>query len=375
MQIPGRDAGKTSSSRGRSAPVAPDVVAGTGQERGPRVIVVLLEFVGLAAVVVVAGTFLARSADQIAGITRLGRLLVGSILLAAATSLPEMTVDISAVRMGMPDLAAGDLFGSSIMNLLILAAMDLVYRTGSGMLSREAAAHALSATCGMALAALAGMAILAAGKLPDPQFLGIGLWSWSILLAYLLGMRMIFLDQRVSARAAAEAVEGDIPAQGLPMPSPPLWKPAVVFLVSAAILCVAGPLLAGVAGRLAELSGLGKSFVGTTLVALSTSLPELVASIAAVRMKAFDLVIGNVFGSNAFNMILFVPLDAAHPGSIFAAIAPSQAVTPLAVILATSVATMGQLYHVEKRWRLVEPDALLMLLILGSALVLVFHLS
>jgi len=91
-------------------------------------LVVPLEFLALAAVIAPAGTFLAKSADQIAEITRLGRLLVGSVLLAAATSLPELTVDISAVRQGMPDLAVGDLFGSSLMNLLILAVLDLAHR-------------------------------------------------------------------------------------------------------------------------------------------------------------------------------------------------------------------------------------------------------
>lgn len=339
-------------------------------------LVVSLEFLALAAVVVLAGTFLARSADQIAEITRLGRLLIGSVLLAAVTSLPELTVDLSAVRQGMPDLAAGDLFGSSLMNLLILAVLDLAHRSGGKMLSREAAAHALSATLSIALTALAGMAILTATRLPESSFLGIGIWSWGIFVAYLLGVRMIFLDQRVSARAAADAAEAAELDKGGKQPvQPPLWKPAVIFSVAAIVLFLAGPRLAYTAGQLADLSGLGKTFVGTTLVALCTSLPELVASITALRMKSFDLVIGNVFGSNAFNMILFLPLDGTHPGSLFADISPSHAVTSLAVILATTVAVLGQLYHVEKRRRVVEPDALLMLLILGGALFLVYRLS
>ena len=339
-------------------------------------LVVSLEFLILAAMVALAGTYLARSADQIAEITRLGRLLIGSVLLAAATSLPELTVDVSAVRQGMPDLAAGDLLGSSLMNLLILAVLDLAHRSGGKMLSREAAAHALSATLSIALTALAGMAILTAPRLPGFSFLGIGIWSWGILVAYVLGVRMIFLDQRVSARAVADAAEATEPdGDGKQHVRLPLWKPAVVFSVAAFVLFLAGPRLASVAGRLADLSGLGKTFVGTTLVALCTSLPEMVASITAMRMKAFDLVIGNVFGSNAFNMILFWPLDAAHPGSLFADISPSHAVTSLAVILATTVAVLGQLYHVEKRKRVVEPDALLMLLMLGGALFLVYRLS
>jgi cation:H+ antiporter len=336
-------------------------------------LVVSLEFLVLAAVVVLAGAYLARSADQIAEITGLGRLLIGSVLLAAATSLPELTVDLSAVRQGMPDLAAGDLFGSSLMNLLILAVLDLAHRSGGKMLSREAAAHALSATLSTALA---GLAILTAPRLPGFSFLGIGIWSWGILVAYVLGVRMIFLDQRVTARAVAEAAEAAAPdGDGKQPVQPPLWKPAVVFSVAALVLFLAGPRLAYVAGQLADLSGLGKTFVGTTLVALCTSLPELVASITALRMKSIDLVIGNVFGSNVFNMILFLPLDAAHPGSLFADISPSHAVTSFAVILATTVAVAGQLYHVEKRRRVVEPDALLMLLILGGALFLVYRLS
>ncbi len=336
---------------------------------------VSLEFLALAAVVALAGTFLARSADQIAEITRLGRLLIGSVLLAGATSLPELTVDISAVRQGMPDLAVGDLFGSSLMNLVILAALDLAHRSPGKMLSREAAAHALSAILSIALTAIATMAILTAPRLPGFSFLGIGIWSWGILVAYLLGIRMIFLDQRVTARSVADAHAAMDPVDNGHGNLTPLWRPAVIFLVSAVVLFLTGPRLAHAAGQLAELSGLGKTFVGTTLVAICTSLPELVASITALRMKSFDLVIGNVFGSNAFNMILFLPLDAVHPGSLFADVSPSHTVTALAVILATSVAVLGQLYHVEKRSRLVEPDAMLMLLILGGALFLVYRLS
>ena len=159
-------------------------------------------FLGLAAIVAVAGTLLARSADRIAAATGLGRLLVGSVLLAAATSLPELSVDVAAVRGGMPDLAVGDLLGSSLMNLLILAGVDLAQRSGRRMLSREAASHALSATLSIALTGLVGLALLTAGRLPPLAGLGIGGWSWAILVAWLLGARMLFLDQRISARAA-----------------------------------------------------------------------------------------------------------------------------------------------------------------------------
>jgi cation:H+ antiporter len=326
----------------------------------------LLQFLLLAAVVAGAGTALARAADAIAEATGLGRLLVGSVLLAAATSLPELTVDVAAVRAGHADLAAGDIFGSSLMNLLILAGIDLCRRNGRKMLSREAASHALSATLAIAVTGLAGCAILTAGKLPAVTFFGIGGWSWAILVAYLLGARMLFIDQRISARLAAEK---------MPERGGTIWRPAAVFLAAAAVLVATGPRLAATAAELADRSGLGGTFVGTTLVAVTTSLPELVASLAAVRLGAVDLAIGNAFGSNAFNMILFVPLDAAFPGSLFEAVSPAHAVTAFAVIVATAIAVLGQLYHAERRLPVVEPDALLMILVIGGALALVFRLS
>lgn len=331
-----------------------------------------LEFVVLAVVVAGAGVVLARAADRIATITNLGRLLVGSILLAAATSLPELSVDVAAVRGGMADLAVGDLLGSSLMNLLILAGIDLARRPGRRMLSREAASHALSATLSIALTALVGMAVLTGGRLPAVALLGIDGWAWAVLAAWLLGARMLFIDQRISARAAAEA--GGQPAAEAPEGFG-LGAAIGMFVAAAAVLVVAGPRLAHVADALAAETGLGRTFVGTALVALTTSLPELVASITAVRMGAIDLAIGNTFGSNAFNMALLFPLDACHQGSLVAAVSPVHAVTALAVVVASAVAVLGQLYQEKRRIPLCEPDAALVMLVVAGALALVYRLS
>jgi cation:H+ antiporter len=336
-------------------------------------------FLGLAAIVATAGTILARSADRIASATGLGRLVVGSVLLAAATSLPELSVDVAAVRGGMTDLAAGDLLGSSLINLMILAGVDLAQRSGRRMLSREAASHALSATLSIALTALVGLAVLTAGRLQAITLFGVGGWSWAILVAWLLGARMLFIDQRISVRAAAEAAEQEAAEDGkaaaVAALRPGLLLPAALFGAAAVTLLLAGPRLAHVADELARQSGLGRTFVGTAFVALTTSLPELVASIAAVRMGAFDLAIGNTFGSNAFNMVLFVPLDAFHEGPLFAAVSPVHAVTALAVIVATAIAVLGQLYHEERRIPVFEPDAVLVLMVVLGALAMVYRLS
>ena len=93
------------------------------------------------------------------------------------------------------------------------------------------------------------------------------------------------------------------------------------------------------------------------------------------RIGAHDLVIGNVFGSNAFNMALFVPLDLAHRGPLLAAVSPNHALTGLAAVLATLIVVLGQLYHAERRRRVIEPDALLVILVIGGALWIIYELG
>lgn len=128
----------------------------------------------------------------------------------------------------------------------------------------------------------------------------------------------------------------------------------------------AAPFLARAADDLAERSGLGGAFFGTTFVALCTSLPEVVTTFAAVRIKSFDLALGNIFGSNCFNMVLFFPLDLVHAGSLLSAVSQTHVYTALTVIVVTTVVILGQLHRVEKKKHFLEPDALLVVLILGA---------
>lgn len=327
----------------------------------------ILQFVLAAAFVVVAGTALTRFADAIAGLTKLGRMLVGSIFLAAATSLPELSVDINAVRMGFADLAAGDLLGSSLFNLLILAVADLMTSERGRMLSRDSAAHALSGTASIFLTALVAIAIYLGAHLGTIGIGRIGAGSLAILVAYVLAFRVIYFDQR----RAAEKLPAKV---ALPEPAMKLRTAIAGFVVSAGVILVAAPHLATAAAEIAERTGFGTTFVGTTLVAFSTSLPELVATLAAVRIKAFDLAIGNIFGSNSFNMILFVPLDFVNRGPLFASLSSTHVLTALAVIMATAIAVLGQLYNVEKRVRLLDPDAVLVIAVVLGSLTLNFYL-
>lgn len=327
----------------------------------------LIELAVSALVIIIAGTYLSRYADEIAERTGFGRLLIGSVLLAGATSLPELSVDISAVRHDMADLALGDLMGSSLFNLLILAVLDLSVHSQGMMLSRKAARHALSGNVSAVLTGIVAIGLLTQPVLGGGQVLGVSYGLWLVVVAYLFGVRLISCDLQASRAEVDHQTEGNQVGSGT-------WhRPAIGFCIAAGTVVVAGPFLAEAAGRLADATGLGKTFMGTTLVAFSTSLPELVASLAALRMGAHDLAIGNVFGSNAFNMLLLIPLDLAHRGPILSAVSKNHAVTCVAAIVATLVVVLGQLYQVERRRKIIEPDAWLVIAVVFGALWLIYQ--
>jgi cation:H+ antiporter len=146
------------------------------------------------------------------------------------------------------------------------------------------------------------------------------------------------------------------------------------FSLGALALLVAAPFLAWSAGRIAEATGTSTTFVGTSLVAITTSLPELVTAVAAVRLGAFDLAVGNLFGSNAFNMAAFMFADLAYrDGGLLSSVSSTHALTALWSILMMNIGLMGIIYRAEKRFLLIEPDSLLMIVSYVLGLWLLFR--
>jgi cation:H+ antiporter len=320
-----------------------------------------LEIAVTAALVVGAGVALARFGDDIGLQLGIGRLWIGSVLIAGATSLPELTTDVAAVRIGAVDLAAGDLIGSSMANMFILAVLDLHPRVQ--VLRRAALDHALSAALAIMLTALAALFLLTR---IDLSWGAVGVGSMSLLALYLLGARAVFTH---TARvAAAEVLAGGSAPRGA-IPWRLLLRSIFGFAAAALVIIFAAPRFAHSANALAEVTGLGETFVGTTLVGLSTSLPELVASVTAIRMKAFDLAVANLFGSNALNMAMFIALDlASEAGPIFAVVSPSHALSALVAtaMMATGIAAI--VLRARRRFAIEEPSSALMVLLYGAGL-------
>ncbi len=323
-------------------------------------ILALAVFLAAGLLLVVAGTVQTRAADAIAEATGLGRLFVGALLLAAATSLPELATDVSAVRLGAPNLAAGDLFGSSLANMLILAAIGYV-SADTPVFRTATPVHAVTACLAIVLNAAAGVFVLA--RLEHPGW-PVGPESLLLAAGFVAGMRIVY-----SHRDDGGPLVASRPARWTPRA-----RVAVVhFLLASAGVLATAPAFAWSAKRIAVLSGLGTTFVGTWLVGLATSLPELVTAVAALRLGAVDLAVGNLFGSNAFNMVVFLAMDLAYPGgSIFGVLEPAHALTALLAVVLMALGLAAIVLRSEGRRSLLEPGSALMIAVYLSGLLLLY---
>jgi cation:H+ antiporter len=319
--------------------------------------------------IIFAGTKLSQYGDRIAEYSGLGRLWIGVVLLAGATSLPEVLTVLSAVLIDAPNLAVGDLFGAGLTNMLTLALIDLAHRT-KRVWQQTALDQALIASLAVIMTGLAGLLIMVKHSVSIVQ---IGAGTLAIAVIYLFGMRVVLRQESMRRRAEQlQRVVQSTDASDHTMKKHSLKQAGLGFAAAAGGILIAAPLLADSAVQIAETTGISSTFIGTSLVAIVTSLPEMVTAFAAVRMGAFDLAVGNLFGSNAFNMgILFFADVAYRKGPLLGSVNDAHAVTALVSILLMSVGIMGIIYRAEKRFFFVEPDSALMIMgyLIGMGLI------
>jgi len=326
-----------------------------------------LVFVVSAAVLVRGGSALAGYADQIADRTKMSRLFVGTLLLAFATSLPELVTEVTAARAGAPDLAAGDLFGSSMANMAILAIIDLLYR-GKVWPSVELG-HARVAAVAIALTSMAALSIFTRSTL---RIGWVGVTPILIAVIYVVSIAW-FRRMPLLARPGLEAPK-------IPIQKPIGWSEEAAqrslvglwarFGASAFVILVSAPIVTLSVKTIAEATGLAQTFLGAALLAITTSLPELVASIASVRIGAYDMAAGNLFGSNVANMSILLFSDIAYTkGPILAAVAQTQLMSAFGAILLMAIAVAAIVGESETRIRRLEPDAIVLLSAYAAMLV------
>ncbi|HEX9181220.1 MAG TPA: sodium:calcium antiporter [Burkholderiales bacterium] len=301
------------------------------------------QFVLAAGLIAVAGTRLSRYGDIIAEKTGLGRSWVGLLLLATVTSLPELTTGISAVTVaGVPNIAVGDALGSCVFNLVLLVVLDFLHR-GESVYTRASQGHILSAAIGLVLIGFVAFNLLVAGR-PGVAALGhVGWYSPLILALYAFSMNMVFQYERKQiAGHAGQAAER--------YPEISLRQAGFGYGIAAAVVVVAGAWLPFLGADIAEATGLHKTFVGTLFVAFATSLPELVVTVAALRLGALDLAIANLLGSNLFDMAIIAIDDLFFPeGPLLSHVSPLHAVSAVSAMIMSGIVIVGLLYRPRTR--------------------------
>jgi cation:H+ antiporter len=323
---------------------------------------VWVQFIVTSVILVFTAMQLARYGDIIAIRTNLGGMFVGTLLLAGATSLPEFLTTINSLNQNVPNLAAGNMFGSNMFNMFMLAVLDLTNQN-KRVLRQVAMKHAL--TAGLAIL-LIGMAIFFIDINQDWKIGWVGLDSLMLMVVYVGGIRLIQGNSSPPKPHAAE----------LDPKLPPLWKALVGFGVATAVLVAAAPFLVSSSAGIAEITGMGTGFVGILLVGMVTSLPEMVTTISATRMGAYDLAVGNLFGSNVFNMFTLGLTDVfLTSGRFIGAIDRDFAIVAMLSLILTTLGLLGNMARLERRLLFIELDALLLLLVYFGGMWVVYSLG
>ncbi len=292
-----------------------------------------------AAVILGASVFLAKSADVIAIKTGLGRSFVGVVMLATATSLPELVTGVSSVALvGEPDLAVGGAFGSNLFNLLIIGLMDIFWRNRY-LLNHVGTSPVVVGALGTGIIALGGVAVLLHHMTTILDAWIVSPLSIVLIVSFAAAMYFIYLFERKQNsdddRTASEE-PGKYASESLP-------KHVAIYTLTALAVVGAAVWLSFVSDEVAVKMGWNASFMGTQFLAAATSLPELATSFAALRIAAPELAITNLLGSNLFNMgfVLFLN-DVAHTGGpIWTAVSQVHALTGLIAIAMTTVIVLA----------------------------------
>lgn len=321
---------------------------------------VYILFILVAAVTLYTAMKLSTFADVLSTKTSMGGMLVGTILLAGATSLPEVTTSLSAVVIGNPDIAVGNVLGSNLFNLLVLATFDLYFRS-TRLYDNIERSHLYSAVLAIILTALALSGLVYS---ETPAVFGVGIDMIGILVIYILGL--IYINKKSSSTiqpVTEEPVENKKKSKkkpGTPHSDISLKKAIIGFSISALVIMGAGTALSILGDQIAIITGLGSSFVGSFLIAATTSLPEAVSVYVALRLRNVNLAFGSILGSNIFNMLILVMSDFVYrEGSILNAASESHISTGISITFLSLVVIYGILRKpVKSTWTYVIPSIL-----------------
>jgi cation:H+ antiporter len=305
-------------------------------------------FLAAAAAVWQAGVRLTHDVDVIAGRWGLERAFMGFLVLATATQLPEIVTNSTAALRGDGELVVNSMFGGIGMQTAVLAAADLVAVRYTLTYLAESPFNLLQAAILVLL-----LGVLLAVTVPGDVALlpAVGLAPAALLGAYLAAVYLLWRQQRRSAWQPAETANREGPAgtdgvAGAVSTRRLIGRCAMAGLV----ILLAGVVLVRTAEGVAVQSGLGTSFIGVTLLASATSLPELSTALAAVRLGRHSMAVADVIGSNLIMVALLFPSDLLYRDGLLLDAVDGSARFALALgIVVTAIYLVGLLLRLPRR--------------------------
>jgi cation:H+ antiporter len=327
----------------------------------------VLAFAVAALVIGIAGTRLSGLADRLADRTGLGEALVGGLFLGVSTSLPGITASVTAAAEGMPAMAVSNAMGGIAVQAAFLSVADLFHRKAN--LEHAAASVPNLMQASVLVALLCGAALLLSGPGWAPVA-GIDVGTPVLIVGYAFGLRLVYQVRRWPQwrpRRTATTVE-DVPDRNAGRES--LLRLGLGFASAALLVMVAGAVVAHAGAGIVREAGVSQSLVGGLFTAVSTSLPELVTTIAAVRRGALTLAVGDIVGGNAFDVLFVCVADVAYrPGSIFKAAGPQEMFLTALATLLNVVILMGLIRRERRGPGNIGFESLLVLILYSCGLV------
>ena len=284
---------------------------------------------------IAGGEALVRGAGTLASRAGISPLVIGLVVVSAATSAPEFAVTMGAVLSGEPDLAVGNVVGSNIVNILFILGLSAVI--SPLVIKRQLVRFDIPVMVGISILLLAVSVDGSISVLDGVLLLG------SLAIHTVISIRM----------GSKEIVDPAEKPDTMPLNSKPvpLWLAILLLIAGIAFLVAGAQLLVTGAVSIATSLGVSSLVIGLTVVAVGTSLPELATSIIALLRGETDMAVGNIVGSNIFNIGMVLGLPAILFGQGIP-VAPAAIAIDLPLMLATAVALLPIAFtgFVVRRW-------------------------
>lgn len=343
----------------------------------------VIEFLLASGLVLVLSIILTKKADLLEKLTPLSEMWIGMLLLAFVTSLPEAVNSIGSVLIdGTLDLGVGNLAGSNMFNIIIIVVMDMSQGSGSLLLT-VAASQIFVAAGGILVMGLVGCAIAryipVAGIPPAGLWCGIG-FSLAIFIAFLV-VNWLLVSRKEETEDSSKAEEKP---ENADTPLPSLQKTIFIFVIASIGVVFSALWLMRTCDLMAvhpitigsSTFKLGYSFVGSFLLALATSLPELFVSLGALKLGRVNMSIANIFGSNIMNMS-FIPIMhlVSMQAGFYSEINPATLVMLFAAIIMSTLFIVGLQARVKRSFMFLGWETITILVVYFAAAILVFRMG